>query len=170
MYIPKSKYKVKSTPGREFEDSKGNTYVGSVITLYTGKSYAGTSPSDLGKELFPLYTFRNKLEATDIELIQEYPKPTERDYTAGTYVRYFLIDRRDSKIYEVGKTKYTNLKSSNFVNRVSVNWNLTGPVEDTKVGDYIYPGTGKRNQEIIDQLERAVPGFKDFLSPEQFVR
>jgi len=170
MYIPKSKYKVKSTPGREFEDSKGNTYVGSVITLYTGKSYAGTSPSDLGKELFALYTFRNKLEATDIELMQEYPKPTERDYTAGTYVRYFLIDRRDSKIYEVGKTKYANLKSSNFVNRASVNWNLTGPVEDTKVGDYIYPGTGTKNQQIIDQLERAVPGFKDFLSAEQFVR
>ena len=170
MYIPKSKYRVKSTPGREFEDSEGNAYVGSVITLYTGKSYAGTSPSDLGKELFPFGTFKKKSEASEISLAQEYPKPTESDYTAGTYVRYFLIDRRDSKIYEVGKTKYTNLKSSNFVNRVSVNWNLIGPVEDTKVGDYIYPGTGKRNQEIIDQLERAVPGFKDFLSPEQFVR
>ena len=87
--------------------------------------------------------------------MQEYPKPTERDYTAGTYVRYFLIDRRDSKIYEVGKTKYANLKSSNFVNRASVNWNLTGPVEDTKVGDYIYPGTGTKNQQIIDQLYQA---------------
>ena len=170
MFIPKSKYTVKRTPGREFEDSKGNTYVGSVITLYTGKAYAGTSPSDLGKELFPLYTFRSKLEATDVNLRQEYPKPTERNYEAGTYTRYFLIDGRDRKIYEVGRETYSRLPKVNFVSKVEVPWNLIGPVEDTKLGDYIYPGTGKKNQQIIDQLEKAVPGFKDFLSPEQFVR
>jgi len=170
MFIPKSKYTVKRTPGREFEDSKGDTYVGSVVTLYTGRSYAGTNPSKLGKELFPLYTFRSKLEATDVNLAQEYPKPTERNYEAGTYTRYFLIDGRDRKIYEVGRETYSKLPKVNFVSKVEVPWNLIGPVEDTKLGDYIYPGTGKKNQQIIDQLEKAVPGFKDFLSAEQFVR
>ena len=170
MFVPKSKYSTKKTPGREFETSDGKEYRGQVVSLYTGRVYAGSNPSRLGEELFPFGTFKKKSEASKIVLAQEYPKPTERDYTAGTYVRYFLIDRRDSKIYEVGKTKYTNLKSSKFVSRVSTNWNLIGPVEDTILESYIFRGTGSKNQKLIDDLEAQYPGFKDFLSPEQFVR
>jgi hypothetical protein len=170
MFIPRSKYSTKKTPGREFENSKGKEYRGEVLQLYTGKVYAGSNPSNLGEELFPIGTFKKRNDGVEITLSQEYPKPTERNCEAGTYTRYFLIDVRDSKIYEVGRETYSKLPSVNFVSKVEVPWNLIGPVEDTKLGDYIYPGTGKKNQQKIDQLERAVPGFKDFLSPEQFVR
>lgn len=170
MYLPKSKYKVRSTPGNEFVNSEGKNYRGSVIITYRGEVFAGSTLKDVGERLYTKQSYEKVREVDTPPLYNEYPKPTERDYNNGTFTRYFCIDQRDKKIYEVTKDTQAKFKPFKFITRTSIEWNLTGPVEDTKVGDYIYPGTGKRNQEIIDQLERAVPGFKDFLSPEQFVR
>ena len=170
MFLPKSKYSTKKTPGREFENSKGEEYRGQVLQLYTGKVYAGSNPSKLGEELFPIGTFKKRNEAIEVNLSQEYPKPSERDYEAGTYIRYFLLDQRNQKVYEVRRRTYLDTPNVSFVRKVEVTWNLEGPVEDTKVGDYIYPGTAKKNQKLIDQLVKVSDSFSTFLSPEQFVR
>jgi len=170
MFVPKSKYTVKSTPGGEFETKEGSEYVGSVITLYTGKSYAGSNPSKLGEEVFPIETLKKSQDPTDFTLRQEFPEPTERDYNKGSYIRYFLVDKRDRKIYEVTKTTYTRFSEVKFVARIQIPWTLQSPVEDTKRGDYIYPGARKKNQPLIDNLTVNFPEFKDFLSAEQFVR
>jgi hypothetical protein len=170
VYLPKSKYQIRNTPGNEFVRSDGTSYRGAVIVTYRGEVFAGSSLTTIGEKLFNKGAFE---KADDIEtppLFNEYPKPSERDYITGKFTRYFCIDQRDGKIYEVTKSTQDKFKNIRFITRTSVDWNLTGPVEDTKLGDYIYPGTGKKNQQIIDQLEKAVPGFKDFLSPEQFVR
>lgn len=170
MFVPKSKYTTRKTPGREFETSDGKEYRGQVVSLYTGRVYAGSNPSRLGEELFPFGTFKKKSEALKINLAQEYPKPTERDYRKGTYTRFFLIDSRNGKVYEVGRQTYKRTPNVSFISKVEVAWNLEGPVEDTKVGNYIYPGTARKNQKLIDQLIEVNPNFADFLSPEQFVR
>jgi len=170
MYLPKSKYRIRSTPGNEFVTSDGTSYKGSVVITYKGEVFAGSSLTTIGEKLFSKEGFEKVDDTETPPLFNEYPKPSERDYTKGRFTRYFCIDQRDGKIYEVTKDTQDKFKNFRFITRTSVDWNLIGPVEDTKVGDYIYPGTGKRNQDIIDRLERAVPGFKDFLSPEQFVR
>jgi len=170
VYLPKSKYRIRNTPGNEFVRSDGTSYRGSVVVTYKGEVFAGSSLTSIGEKLFSKELFEQSKEIETPELFNEYPKPTERDYITGTFTRHFCIDQRDGKIYEVIKGTQDKFKDFRFITRTSVEWNLTGPVEDTKVGDYIYPGTGTKNQQIIDQLERAVPGFKDFLSAEQFVR
>jgi len=170
MYLPKSKYRVRSTAGNEFVTVKGKDYRGSVLITYRGEVYEGKDLTSIGQRLYTKESFDAQNDIDTPALFNEYPKPTERDYINGFFTRYFCVDQRDKKIYEVTKETQAKFKPFRFVVTTSVDWNLIGPVEDTKLGDYIYPGTGKKNQQIIDQLEKAVPGFKDFLSAEQFVR
>lgn len=170
MYLPKSKYKIRDTPGNEFVDSEGENYRGPVVITYKGEIYAGRSISTLGVRLYTKKSYEKSRSIETLTLFNEYPKPTERDYKKGSFTRYFCVDQRDGKIYEVTKDTYTKFKPFRFVTRTSVEWNLTGPVEDTKLGAYIYPGARKKNQMVMNQLERSIPGLKDFLSPEQFVR
>lgn len=170
MYLPKSKYEIKSSPGNEYVTGDGTPYRGFVIITYRGEVYEGDRLRNIGQRLFTVQEYQEAQKSESPLLYNTYPKPTERDYSNGVFVRYFCIDNRNKKIYEVDQKIQKQFLKYKYISTTSVDWNIIGPVEDTILESYIFRGTGSKNQKLIDDLEAQYPGFKDFLSPEQFVR
>ena len=62
------------------------------------------------------------------------PNPIEKDYFKGYIVRYFVQKANDinSVIYEVSKSKYSNITSSDLYTNVSLDWRLIGDPSEIK--------------------------------------
>jgi len=170
MYLPKSKYEIKSSPGNEYVFKDGTPYSGFVVITYKGEVYEGDRLRNIGQRLFTVKEYEEAQKAESPLLYNTYPVPTERDYDNGVFIRFFCIDKRNGKIYEVDEDLQKKFKSYRYISRETVNWNIIGPVDDTITGNYIFRGTRSKNQKLINDLEAKYPGFSTFLSPEQFVR
>lgn len=62
------------------------------------------------------------------------PNPTDKDNFKGYIVRYFVQKANDtnSVIYEVSKSKYSNITSSDLYTNVSLDWRLIGDPSEIK--------------------------------------
>ena len=59
---------------------------------------------------------------------------TEEDYTKGYVVRYFTqkVNDTNSSIYEISRNQFTSLKNSPYYTSVSLDWRITGEVNEIK--------------------------------------
>jgi hypothetical protein len=173
-YLPKSRYrKPKSAAAGEFIiKATGEPYTGSYIETFKKKYYAGTSPEQLGEELEKIR------QAGDFDLLGEAfntlgplllsalkggvvkKEPTGSEIAQGEIKRYFVQDIVTTKIVEVTKPNYIELKKKLPGKKFAeVPWNIKTPAEDVMVGTYLYKGAATRNREAIIALEKVMPGI-----------
>ena len=110
VYIPKSKLKSQETPGGEFiTKNNKKDYIGPYIETSEGKYFAGNNILYLGAELIKPFTVSTKFGGgqdfnrylrlkqepyNTLSITKDIPTtkipPTEEDYEAGFYMRYFM--------------------------------------------------------------------------------
>lgn len=174
MYLPKSKYTVKSAGSLEYT-LDGEIYTGPVLIDYRGKCYAGSDPYSLKGPL-------EILDGGDTDIYGKYRMnpgrriPTEEEYASGKMERYFQQDLRTMKIIEVLPKRWLELqveKLPNYYKVQSCLWLLVGRIEDYKVSGHLIEGIKTRNQRTIDQMEIEMPGITSSSvldDPLEFVR
>ena len=176
-YQPKSKYKILKTAGREYV-FKGTEkfHIGSYIQLSNGKFFEGNNITDRGLELVPFKplpsNFRNevktqiynKLKPQKFQflknakpIINTKPQPTKKDYTKGSFIRYFAKRNNNEVGYiEISKDTYSAIfkkKKSEYDYYLysvgKITWALEGDVVNT-------------NSNIIKLKEKTFPYLSEF--------
>jgi hypothetical protein len=190
MYLPKSKYRGGlTTPGGEYEiKSNGETYVGPYFETFQGKFFTGNTPTKASIEIVRKVFKTDDNQAINGNLVvgvpnyydnirknqQEvalkatlpvpvyYPKPTEKQYLAGFFSRYFLQENQTNRILEVSESVYTSIKKKETkyyypkYNPIVLTWSLKSSVV---------------NQGTIRTYSLTFLGIENYLKdPSQFVR
>ncbi len=165
MFLPKNKYKIKFSKG-QFTGPDGKRYIGPYIETYDGKYFKG---NNLLKAVEPLTDTGFSLTKPTVNFY--YPKPTEEDYTKGSFTRYVVREDFNSKVKEVDKKTYIALGNVPGYTRTEVQWKLIGAEEGTKLnGKDVKPAKEYNEEEILRQ-EQNLKGVSSILTdPLQFVR
>ena len=168
MYLPKNKYKIKSTSGGEIVNGDGTAYVGSYIETAKGTVYQGDDLNGIKQVL----KSQPQQQVAGIDRpYNDYYGPTVDDYKNGSYIRYFTQDKRSKKITEMNQEQWLEKSKLKYINPGQLTWLLLGPVEDGKYNGISYKGTSTKNKETVDKLEKDYPGIKIFFSDtSEFVR
>jgi len=168
MYLPKNKYRIKTTLGAELKDSSGIDYIGSYIELSNGTIYAG---SDLDN-IEGLLSRVKKINLKNIpQPYNDYYGPTVFDYKNGFFIRYFIRDNRDGKIVEVGLRQFKEKRKLKYVTAGKVEWILKGPGDNKRINGVEFKGAGERNKESIRILGKTLKGIENFVKNyKEFVR
>ncbi len=147
MNIPKSQYrKAKYSQGDEFVDAKTKKpFNGWYFQRYDDQFFSGKKPSDTQKRLLPLAELRTK----EVAFRNEDIEPTEVQRENGYFYRYFVQDKRNKKIIEVGIDKYNYFVSKTYLIGVKVKWTLKGPAENKITEGYKYIGAKEKNKEAV---------------------
>ena len=114
-------------------------------------------------------SIKNIQPSTLPELSNITVKPTESDYAAGSFIRYFagLKLSRTPKIYELDITTYNNINSNynNSYNTTSLTWLLNGLKNDSyNYGKLASRGVHYRNLNSIEQASTIVGGLYLFIT------
>ena len=164
MYLPRSKYTVSIAKSGEYT-LNGESYVGPIITTYTGDVYAGDDIRNNGGELEKVNT-QEPLEKrnTVYPVVPIKRVPTETEYSGGYMVRYFCQDKRTSKVFEISESSFDNVEYGSdlgYYRTLKITWYLTGPVAISE------------NEKTVNLAEKALPGIISsgvLHNSEQFVR
>ena len=76
----------------------------------------------------------SKREFTQIKITPSVPTPNDNDYKRGYIVRYFVqkVNDTTSPVYEVSSKSHSSFVNNSFYSVVSLDWRLTGSVEQIK--------------------------------------
>lgn len=171
MYLPKSKQKKGGKPAGKLIDPKsGLPFLGKFVMDHLGNFFKGdkiTSKSQSlefipGEEEDPKSSFVNVRRS-----------PSAKDYAKGSFTRFFAKDGRTGRVVELDKEKYLDQKRQGKLYRrtLKIEWYVTGNPEDEIINGYLYPGTKAKNQDVINQAEKILPGIGEQIlkDPGQFV-
>jgi len=182
------------TQGGEFT-LNGNDYRGLYYTTYDGNTFSGpdpiTGPSlKLQPALIQPVTLDPNATAEQITANQIYnsittvpnlatfqvpksfnPQPTDQDYKAGYFTRYFAKKRTMAGfVIEVDQPTYTSLQTADSVydyvtyQATSVLWQLTGPLHNTRPpGKYPIAGIIDTNTRLVAAKEPTFQGLTDYI-------
>jgi len=174
MYLPKSKYNIKETPGNELVvKATRKPYAGSYLELSNGQYFAGNNIVNKGPELILIDTSTNRefgtsynfqvhkiLKESTFDGLKKYkqvlpfkPQPTEGDYDKRFYIRYYA-KRINSKLgyFEISNQVFADIISKkgtydyNLYQVDSIRWVLMGKVKIA-------------NKKILEAQERRHPGI-----------
>lgn len=199
LYYPEYQIdKDRFTRGGELMDAAGNEYIGYYHSYTTGEVFSQSQYDEQKSiKLYPLRKDvqtpykRNQIKKNSYESFlqsdlnmtkyfqpsYQITKPTEADFLAGFYTRYFAFKRNDETVmFEISKNQYLRYGAVAGINNIlyivdSIRWVLTGPEIDTKTdsGTIISYGVVSSNLRTLDQLSRKYPYIKNiFPNPEQF--
>lgn len=163
MYLPKSRYKIRSTPGNQFTNDDGTNYVGPYIETAEGRFFKGNTPAGTPDEIFPI----NQEETNRIQVerpYNDYYGPTDKDYERGFFIRYFTRDKRNGRFTELGREQWREKRELRYITSGQIEWLLKGPVSDGLINNIPYKGTSTKNLERLNELEKQYPGIKRFFS------
>lgn len=169
MYLPKSKYKGPFTAtggeNRILVEETKEEFKGQYFVTYKGEMFEGKFPKEAGRKLIFAKELEEKEAATKESKSPKiaYIKPTENDYEAKKFKRYFCKDKRSGKIIEVNQADYNNIKNFPSFIGCQIEWWLEGPAQDTSYNGYIYKGAVHRNGLAVDKAEKEVQGIKNFI-------
>lgn len=170
MFLPKTKYsEPKYTRGGKFFLKDGTSYTGWYFTTFKNESFTGKTPSDTSKLLEEHKD--GDLLVDDLSFYNDLIIPTEKDYTEGKFLRYFIQDKRNKVIIELKKEKYGKLIKEPFTVGTIVEWDLTTPSENITKNGYIYFGSASKNKETILLAEKTIVGLSSAIkSYSEFVK
>lgn len=153
MYIPKSKFIIRPAKPAEFS----NGYLGPVLETSTGEFFAGSSLETVSIRL----TRSTDTEPIEVERpFHQYMEPTDADYQAGFYTRFFLQTDRTKRIVEVSLTQFIEKRNNEGVSAVSLVWRLIGSADKIKI----------ENEKTVRNLTKDFPALPSLLKdPLQFV-
>lgn len=154
MYIPKSKYVVRPAKLDEFT----NGYLGPVVETSTGKFFAGSSLETISTQL----TLTQEAQPAErLRPFHEYIEPTEQDYEAGSYNRYFLQINKTKRVMEVSSSQFKEKFREEGVSGGFLTWRLVGSKNTINM----------ENQKAIETLQKDIPALGAILKdPLQFVK
>lgn len=169
MYLPKSKYVVKNAAYGQFRlsgSTDGRCYVGPYIEDYLGRTFAGSDISVAEQRVLISITEEPTPRLSEIENVTA---PEEEDFITGSYTRYFRQNRNTKVIEEITEDRVSEKGNYRIV---SGTWILTGSLDDRLIYDYPYRGVRYRNNQMLQEWEKEIPGISSALeiTPEQFVR
>ena len=175
-YLPKIKQvKNAKPPGKLIDPATGLAFTGKFVQDLLGRFFKGDT---ITKDSQPLDVapFEDELEAGKYgsDFVNKVVKPSEKDYEKGLFDRFFAKDARTGKIIELDKPTFNEFKSQGKLYRkiLRIQWYVTGDPEDQIINGYLYPGTKAKNQDVINQAEKILPGIGEQIlkDPGQFVR
>jgi len=168
VYLPKNKFRIKSTFGDEIESSNGVDYIGKYIELADGRIFEGDSLSNVKGRL----SRKEKVNLKAIERpFNDYLGPTVLDYKVGLFTRYFIRDNRDGKITEVGLRQFKEKRRLNYVKSGKIEWIIQGPAENKLINDIPFIGAEERNKKTVLEFNKELRGIKSFIKNyKEFVR
>lgn len=185
------------TRGGEFSLPDGEAYTGRYYLTFDGKAYTGTDPITGTNLLLvkisqeevlprrsatrgstPVEGFTQGVPiATSTELGQltpYYPVPLESDYTRGYFTRYFAKQLTGpGYIFEISQTEWSSSEDGLTQQAVlayevtSMFWQLTGPVNNTRVSQYqIQGGVLDTNKRVTEAKEATFKGIISYIGGE----
>jgi hypothetical protein len=100
-----------------------------------------------------------QLELVDITAY--IPKPTDRDYTAGYIQRFFVQQANDKNlpIYEVSPKQITKFDGKPFYRIVSLDWRLTGTIEEIKESN---SASVRIASSVLPKIQLYLPNLLQF--------
>ena len=172
MYLPKSKQKKGGKPpGKLIDPKTGLAFLGKFVMDHLGNFFKGDKVTSKSE---PLELVADEEADKKLGFFNVQRKPSDKDYTKGSFDRYFAKDSRTGKIIELDKEGYlAQRKESKLYRRtIKIIWYVTGNPEDEIINGYLYPGTKAKNQDVINQAEKLIPGLgaQILKDPGQFVR
>lgn len=89
------------------------------------------------------------------------PNPTDRDYSAGYIQRFFVQKSNDvnSPIYEVSPKQISKYDGKPFYKLASLDWRLTGTVEEIKTSNSI---SIRLASQILPKIQLYLPNLLQF--------
>ena len=176
MYIPKSKQKKGTKPqGNLIDPLTGLKFNGKFIQDFLGNFFKGDKITSNSKPL-TLVPFSNVDDSKKYgnSFTSSIITPPTLAYDRGFFSRFFCKDSRSNKIIEMNKDRYLAEKKDKKLYRrvIKIEWYVTGNPEDEIINGYLYPGTKSKNQDVINQAEKLLPGIGEQIlkDPSQFVR
>lgn len=167
MWFPKNKItKSKYTYGDRFRTLDGKLYTGPYFETSDGRYFNGETPSPSSYELFPSSININK---KPVPLDQ--PTPTEKQYSRGTFNRYFLKDSSTGKIVEVNEKVYNSRLKDRYIDGVTIVWYLKGPIKDQTVNGVKFLGAESKNRNNTIKANTKLIGVLNYVRDfTKFVR
>lgn len=81
------------------------------------------------------------------------PKPTDRDYKKGNFVRVFAKKINDEVVVEIENIQANKLNKSLY-KVVYVNWTVSGPKDSRSINGVIEKGVSQLNRFEIDRIRK----------------
>jgi len=173
MYIPKIKQIIGGKiPGKLIDPKTGLRFAGKFVQDFKGNFFKGEKITSKSQPLEFIPDV--KQQEISLGLTTAYRQPSSADYAKGTFDRFFVKDGPSGRVVEVDKSQYLEQKESGKLYRrvLRIQWYITGNPEDQTINGYLYPGTKRKNEDVINQAEKILPGIKDqvLTDPAQFVK
>ena len=93
---------------------------------------------------------------------------TRSDVTNGFITRYFMQRINDAKILEVNQTTYqkwfSNTIDKKMYQAVSIQWTITGNLDDTTYRGAFQPGVMTKNKLAIADASTTIPDIANILT------
>ena len=105
------------------------------------------------------------------EILPYYPVPIPSDYQQGYFTRYFAKNVTGPQyIIEISQTDFVQLQNGKVspsilgYESMSMLWQLTGPLKDTRVSQYqIQGGVYDTNKRVTESKQKGFNGIVEFI-------
>ena len=171
-FIPKVKTIIGGeVPGKLIDQKTGRQYLGEFIQDYKGNFYKGTSITRDSEQLLLQTEEKESKEIKGLRFI--YRKPSQKDYTNGTFKRYFVKDLTIGKVIEVDRKKYVEYRKMKkpYYITYELNWYIVGNKEDYYINNVKTPGIKTLNIKTTQEGDKILPGLSSQVlkDPLEFV-
>ena len=175
MYLPKVRQIVGGKLQGTLKDPiSGLKFLGKFVKDFKGNYFKGESITSKSKPLEFVPFTDEEAKRSNSDFYSDFVQPDPQAYEKGLFDRFFVKDGRTGKIIEINRDKYTTQKKERKLYRkvLRIQWYITGNPEDEIINGYLYPGTKAKNQDVINQAEKILPGIGEQIlkDPGQFVR
>jgi len=185
------------TRGNQFTTPDGNTYTGRYYLTYDNKAFVGINPVlGTNEELTAIPTSSSTTNPTNnayiaastqntqkktkesnvtlSELTSYFPIPVASDYSRGYFTRYFAKTASGPQfVTEISQMDYSQLQNKTVSPTVlgyqstSMLWQLTGPLNNTRVSQYqVKGGVYDTNKRVTEAKQTQFRGIVEFIGGE----
>ena len=167
------------TSGGEWMLESNLEYIGLYHRYTTGEIYTGAiwdaktsqkliTYQKINNKLFVYNTLKSINVKYPAEPITSIVSITNKDKQAGFVTRYFIKKTNEFLIIEIDSKQYDMYQSNKFdvllYTSIQLNWTITGEVADTTVNGVLIRGVQTKNNSVIRQAEKQLPGISTILT------
>lgn len=173
-YFPKSQFKIKFTPGKQFRiATTKEEYKGFYMKTSRKSFYTGTQPSPESKELERISFGELVSQATTalanaalarVQAALQELTTKALSLALGAILRFFIKNKKTRKIKEITRDQVNIFKNDPRYEVAEIEWTIVGPVEDQIINGFKFEGAATKNRKAVEKAETTFPGIKDYLT------
>ena len=173
-YFPKSQYKVKYTPGKQFRlKTTQEEYKGFYMKTSRKTFFTGLEPTPDSKELERISFGELVSQATTalanaalarVQAALQELATKALSLALGAILRFFVKNKKTRKIKEITRDQVNIFKNDPRYEVAEIQWTIVGPVEDQIINGFKYEGAATKNRKAVEKAEITFPGIKDYLT------